>query len=170
VIRLAGSDGTHRRAAVIPPHESAVRRLAADLVGSEYLALRSLAEARACDDGVVVLEGDHGGQIYAVFPAGLIDCSEERLWELVGELDALARPSAVPDAVGVYFERHALGAVIAGGGGGGVVLPGGWVHDELVQAGAEQPIHAVASGRRHRLGPIALCSDAVRGGAVSQPA
>ena len=148
--------GTHRRAAVIPLHESAVRRLAADVAGNDYRALRSLAEARACDDGVVVLEGDHGGQIYAVFPAALVACSAERLDELAHDLDAVARPSAAPDAVAVYYERHALGEAIAGGGGGGVVLSGGWVHDGLVQAGIEHQVHAVVSGRCERLVPASL--------------
>ncbi len=140
---------------MIKPHESAVRRLAADGAGSDYQALQTLAEARAYDDGVVVLEGDHGGQIYAVFPAMVVACSEAQLLDLAQELDACARPSAAPDAVAVYYERHALGAAIGGGGGGGVVLPGGWVHDELVQAGFEEHIQAVVSGRRDHLEPRA---------------
>jgi hypothetical protein len=130
-----------------------VRRLAADLAGTDYRALRSLAEARAVDDGVVVLEGDLGGQIYAVFPASVVGCSEERLVELVHDLDARARSVPDRDATDVYFERHRIGATIAGGAGGGVVLPGGWVHDELVRAGIEREIMAVVAGRRARLGP-----------------
>lgn len=150
----------HPWAAVISPHESAVRRLAADAAGADYRALRSLDEARAVDDGVAVLEGDFGGRIYAVFPAAIVGCSEEGLVELARDLDAHARfatggqtggPAGTGD-VAVYFERHCIGAAIAGGAGGGVVLPGGWVHDEFVRAGVEQPILAVVAGHRDRLG------------------
>jgi hypothetical protein len=143
--------GSSRGPEVIPPHESAVRRLAADAAGADYRALRTLAEARGVDDGVVVLEGDLGGQIYGVFPAALVACSEERLATLVRDLDLWARPAARADGAAVYFERHMLGEVIAGGAGGGVVLPGGWVHDELVQAGVEHEVFAVVAGRRPRL-------------------
>jgi hypothetical protein len=132
---------------VIPPHESAVRRLAADAGGGAYRALRSLAEAQAVDDGVVVLEGDLGGQVYAVFPARVVRCSETRLLALAGELDRRLRPGAGSDDADVYFERHPAGGAIAGGGGGGVVLPGGWVNDELVQAGLEPFVVAVVTGR-----------------------
>jgi len=139
--------------AVVPAHESAVRRLAADAAGRPYRALRTLVEAQAADDGVVVLEGDLGGQIYAVFPSSVVRCSEQVLRELVRDLDAHARPFPDGDATDVYFERHRLGEAIAGGAGGGVVLPGGWVQDELVQAGIEAAIVDVVMGRRARLGP-----------------
>jgi hypothetical protein len=139
-------------AAVIPPYESAVRRLAADATGSDYRALRSLAEARAVDDGVVVLEGDLGGQIYAVLPASVVSCSEAQLVDLAHDLDACARPFAGGEAADIYFERHRIGEPIAGGSGGGVVLPGGWVHDEFVQAGIEREIFDVVRGTRARLG------------------
>ena len=148
---MTAGPGSPRGPEVIPTHESAVRRLAADAAGADYRALRTLSEARAVEDGVVVLEGDLGGQIYAVFPASLVACSEERLDTLVRDLDAWARPGAGADDAAVYFERHRLGQVVAGGAGGGVVLPGGWVHDELVQAGVERQVFAVVAGRRPRL-------------------
>jgi hypothetical protein len=139
--------------AVVPPHESAVRRLAADATGRPYHALRTLAEARAVDDGVVVLEGDLGGQVYAVFPASAVRCSEEQLRRLARDLDRRLRPSSDGSGTDVYFERHRFGERIAGGAGGGVVLPGGWAHDELVQAGLEAAIAEVITGRRDALGP-----------------
>ena len=149
-------------AAVIPPHESAVRRLAAEAAGAEYRALRSLDEARAAGDGVVVLEGDLGGRIDAVFPAAIVRCSAERLVALARDLDAHARSApaaggrddgtAGTGEVAVYFERHRIGAAIAGGAGGGVVLPGGWLHDRFVRAGIEPTVLAVVAGRRDRLG------------------
>jgi hypothetical protein len=153
----------HPWAAVIPPHESAVRRLAAEAAGADYRALRSLDEARAVDDGVAVLEGDLGGRIYAVFPAAIIRCSEEQMIALARDLDAHARctagaagqdhEAAGSGEVAVYYERHRIGAAIAGGAGGGVVLPGGWVHDQFVRAGIEATVLAVVAGHRDRLGP-----------------
>jgi hypothetical protein len=152
----------HPWAAVIPPHESAVRRLAAEAAGADYRALRSLDEARAAGDGVAVLEGDLGGRIYAVFPSAIVRCSEEGLLELAYDLDAHARSAAAAAGrgdgaagageVAVYFERHRVGAAIAGGSGGGVVLPGGWVHDQFVRAGIESTVLAVVAGHRDRLG------------------
>jgi hypothetical protein len=137
---------------VVPDHESAVRRLAADAAGTPYRALTSLADAQAFEDGAVILEGDLGGQVYAVFPAREVRCSEDALRLLLADLDARARAHPVPGDADVYFERHPLGAAIAGGGGGGVVLPGGWVNDEFVQAGLDGDILDVVSGRRRRLG------------------
>jgi hypothetical protein len=159
-VTAAPRTSPHPWAAVISPHESAVRRLAADTSGADYRALRSLDEARAVDDGVAVLEGDFGRRIYAVFPAAIVGCSEEALVELARELDAHVRSAAGSGPNGhagtgefaLYFERHRVGAAIAGGAGGGVVLPGGWVHDVFVRAGIEQPILAVVAGHRDRLG------------------
>jgi hypothetical protein len=138
---------------LVPPYESAVRRLAADAAGVPYRALRSLSDAQSFEDGVVVFEGDLGGQVYAVFPAHEVRCSEDALRELLADLDARARSSPVPGDADLYFERHPMGSAIAGGAGGGVVLPGGWVNDEFVQAGLDRDILDVVSGRRPRLAP-----------------
>ncbi len=142
--------------AVIPAHESAVRRLAADRRGVPYRALTSLAAAQAVTDGVVVVEGDLGGRIYAVFPAAVVRCSEAGLRALALDLDARLCPAPGGDGADVYFERHRIGDPIAGGDGGGVVLPGGWVHDELVQADLERAVLDVVTGRRSRLPPPGL--------------
>lgn len=138
---------------MVPAYESAVRRLAADAGGPPYRALRTLAEARKVDDGAVVIEGDLGGQVYAVVPARLVRCTEATLRRLAADLDALVRPSSGGDAADVYFERHRTGDRVIGGAGGGVVLPGGWVHDELVQAGLEAAILDVVGGGRPHLAP-----------------
>lgn len=138
-------------ATVIPAHESAVRRLAADRRGLPYRALTTLAAAQAVVDGVVVVEGDLGGRIYAVFPAAVVRCSEAALRGLARDLDGRLRSAPGGDGADVYFERHRIGDLIAGGDGGGVVLPGGWVHDELVQAGLERAVLDVVAGRRPHL-------------------
>jgi hypothetical protein len=150
---VAAGTGTEAGVAVVPAHESAVRRLRADATGTPYCALASLVEAQDYEDGVVVLEGDLGGQVYAVVPAHEVRCSEAALRGLLADLDARARPGPAVGDADLYFERHAAGARIAGGAGGGVVLPGGWVNDEFVQAGLDRAVLDVVRGRRRHLGP-----------------
>jgi hypothetical protein len=132
----------------VPPYESPVRRLAADAAGRPYRALRTLEEARAADDGVVVIDGDLGGQVLAVAPARLVRCDTATLHQLAQDLDAHLRPSDGGDGADVWFERHHPGDPIASGGGGddGVALTRVWVHDELVQAGLAPAVRAVLSG------------------------
>ena len=115
----------------LPDHESGLRRLIADSTGGEYRAVRSLDEARAQPDGFVVLEGDDGGQIYAVFPAGAVERSAEALEQLLHDLDEIAWPGNAPNSARVFYERHRAGSPIPGGMGGGNAAPGGWIHDEF---------------------------------------
>jgi hypothetical protein len=136
----------------LPDHESGLRGMMAEADGYEYHAFRSLAEAQEHADGVVILEGDDGGQIFVVYPASEVRCSSESLHQLLAELDAIAWPgNSWPPRV--FFERHELGSVIPGGMGGGVVLNGGWVHPEFVERQLESQIRAVIDGRRSTIEP-----------------
>jgi hypothetical protein len=111
--------------------------------------LDSLAAARESEDGVVILEGDYGGQIYLVAPAAAGECSEGALLRLLRDLDEIAWPGSEPDASCVRFERLAAGATVPGGMGGGKVEAGIWVHPEL---GEHAPrIRAVLAGGRDDL-------------------
>jgi len=136
---------------MLPEHESGVRRLVAEGSGVPYRALRSLAEAQASPDGVVVLEGDDGGQVYVVCPAALVRCSEAALEQLLRDLDGRAWPHNPPDMARVFFERHAVGEPIWGGMGGGQATGDLWVHPEFASAGLEPAIRAVLGGQRPRL-------------------
>jgi hypothetical protein len=131
----------------LPDHESGVRRMAADAAGRPYQALRSLVEAQAAVDGVVVLEGDYGGQIYVVVPAREVRCSEEALTQLLADIDE--GEWADEGGARVYYERHALGASISGGMGGGTVAAPIWVHPKLNVAPIS--ILEVLHGERSRL-------------------
>jgi hypothetical protein len=126
-----------------------MRRLAADADGADYHAFGSLDDARAEEHGVVVLEGDDGGQIYATCPARHVACSEPELRQLLDDLDRLVWRD--PDAARVVFERVPPGSAVAGGMGGGVVRAGVWVHEELVRLGLEPEIRDVIEGRRARV-------------------
>lgn len=57
-----------------------------------FVPLPSLADARDVPDGVVILEGDYGGQIYVVAPAARVACSEGALQLLLRDLDDIAWP------------------------------------------------------------------------------
>lgn len=74
---------------VLPDHESGLRRMMADASSEPYVAFRTLVEAQAHPEGVVILEGDYGGQIYVVARAASVGCSEEALARLLAELDGL---------------------------------------------------------------------------------
>jgi hypothetical protein len=88
-----------------------------------------LAEAQADPRGIVVFEGDFGGQIYAVARASFVRCAPERLQALLAEIDAVHWSE--PDAARVYFESSQPGSGIAGGMGGGIVPAELWVHPKL---------------------------------------
>jgi hypothetical protein len=113
--------------------------------------LRSLAEAQATSDGVVVFEGDYGGQIYLTCPASMVRCDESSLQTLLTDIDTLAFRD--PPSARIYYERHAVSTGIWGGMGGGIVTGSLWVHPRLE---AEHPkivagVSEVLAARRARL-------------------
>jgi hypothetical protein len=130
-----------------PDHESSLRRMMADATGQPYAALRSLTEAKQVVDGVVILEGDDGGQIYAVVAAADVQCSEETLQGLLRDLDAQEWND--PSMAHVIYERRTVGDTVAGGMGGGTVRAGVWVHARLRHL--EGSIAAVLHGERERI-------------------
>lgn len=109
--------------------ESDVRSLMADSAGVQHVSHRTLREAQADSAGVVIFEGDYGGQIYLVAAASYVRCDEDQLRKLLAELDGLAWDD--PDGAGVYFESRPAGAGMAGGMGGGLVAPELWLHPKL---------------------------------------
>src|SRR3954471_12629619 len=131
----------------LPDHESGVRRMKSDASGTAYVAFESLELARRDPDGVVVLEGDYGGQIYVVARVADIRCTEKALADLLSDLDDHAWRD--PAGARVLFERHGVGEGIAGGMGGGVVSDPVWVHPKLNQW--RVPIEDVLNNRRKRI-------------------
>ena len=127
----------------LPDHESAVRRMMADAEGAPYRALRSLAEAKSAPDGVVVLEGDYGGQIYVVARACHVECHEQVLQNLLAEIDSTEWND--PDGARVYFEVQRIGEGIPGGMGGARVTDSIWVHPRI--SSLETAIASVLCGK-----------------------
>jgi hypothetical protein len=143
--RIAPNEPVVKRLAA---HESGVRRMAADGRGEQYRAFGSLTEAQADNDGIVVLEGDYGGQIYVVFVASEVRCTEASLARLLSDLDAIAWPCNNTDGASVFYEQLSVGSGVSGGMGGGVVVAGGWVHPRLREQNLDQQIREVIAGQR----------------------
>jgi len=124
--------------------------MVADAAGHDYRALRTLAEAQADPAGVVVFEGDDGGQIYLVCPAAAVCCSEDGLRALLQDVDRLEWNDA--GSARVYFESLPVGSPVPGGMGGGRVVNGLWVHPRIQQhAGG---IQEVLDGTRARISRV----------------
>ena len=51
----------------------------------------------------------------------------------------------------VFYERHPVGAGIAGGMGGAVVTKDIWIHDEFIKLRLDAVIREVISGRRQSI-------------------
>ncbi|MBI3549770.1 MAG: hypothetical protein HY078_12085 [Elusimicrobia bacterium] len=131
----------------LPDHESGLRRLMSDAGGKPYEAVETLEQAKAHPDGIVVFEGDGGGQIYAVAQVGCVNCSGSALQALLIDIDAHGWND--PTSARISFERGAVGETVSGGMGGGLVAKGIWVHPELESLKAA--ITEVVIGKRQRL-------------------
>ena len=135
----------------IPEHESPVRRMMADAYGTPFYPLRTLEEAREHDDGVAILQGDWGGQIYAVIPAAMIRCSAEKLHQLLLDVDSEAWSCNENEGASIYYERKPSGSGVAGGMGGGASTGDLWVHPEF--AAIVDQVRAVIDGQRDSISP-----------------
>jgi hypothetical protein len=109
--------------------ESGLRRLVAEAAGETYTSYKSLAEAKTDPDGVVILEGDYGGQIYVVVQARSVKCKDSLLFDLLQYLDRMEWDD--PDGASIYYESRPLNSGVAGGMGGGAVMDKIWIHPRL---------------------------------------
>lgn len=121
----------------------------AEAEGAAYVSFKSLADAKSHKDGVAILEGDDGGQIYVVCPASRVKCSEETLRQLLSDLDAKMWDS--PDMAHIYYERRQLGEGVAGGMGGAIAGTEIWIHQEFHKLGLGAAIREVIEGYRSKL-------------------
>jgi hypothetical protein len=136
-------------------HESGIRRMVSDAQDVPYYPLRSLDEAKSFSDGVVILEGDDGGQIYVVCPASLVRCSVETLTELLHGLDSISWPGNDSDSARVFYERLPINAPVFGGMGGAIVCNDVWVHQMFCEMNLDSAIREVLAGERARISDAA---------------
>jgi hypothetical protein len=135
----------------LPEHESPVRRLISDAKRLAFRPLHSLEEAKAFDDGTVILEGDYGGQIYLTCPAHLVRCSPAVLRQLLLDIDAKCWACNEGEGAGIYFERKPQGSGVWGGMGGGAITEGLWLHKEVEGFSIRPQVEAVLAGQQDRL-------------------
>ena len=129
--------------------ESPLRRMMAETGAVDYHPLSSLAAAQADPQGIVVLEGDDGGQVYLVCPARDIACSEEKLQQLLVDLDEIEWPgNDDPSMRRVYYESRGVGEGVPVGTGGGQVTKGLWLHPRLARQSLVNLIRDVLLGKR----------------------
>jgi hypothetical protein len=132
-------------------HEDGLRRLMAEAQDEPYVALTTLNQAKEDAEGVVILQGDDGGQIYVVCPASKVACTEADLDVLLHDLDGIEWPGNDPDSARVFYERRPIGEGIGGGMGGGSVAETVWVHPRLLEKGLAPEVGQVLSGTKRRV-------------------
>ena len=125
-----------------------VRSMMADGAGKPYLSFSSLAEAVA-KGGVVILEGDEGGQIYLTCPAALVKCGEDGLHRVLMYLDERAWDDR--SSAHIYYEKLDEGGGVAGGMGGGLVTEDVWIHPNLMNKGLMPAVRAFIRGESEDL-------------------
>jgi len=111
--------------------------------------LSNLSDAQSDSDGVVIFEGDMGGQIYLTAHASLVRCSEQVLRDLLVAIDEGPFGFNDADSTSMSFascEYNPDGPVhMVGGMGGGIINGGIWIHEDL--APIADAITAVLEGR-----------------------
>jgi hypothetical protein len=135
-------------------HEGPPRQLFAEVNGRRYEVVASLADARMTPGTVVILDGDHGGQIYVSAPIDQVGCDEATLARLLSDLDSFAWESNGGDGAGIWFERRPVRSGVPGGMGGAHVEQGIWVHEEFEDLGVAESIRAVVRGERDRMAEL----------------
>ena len=117
----------------LPGWERPLAAFQSETSGAAYQPLSTLAEAKKHTDGIVILQGDDGGQIYVVARAIDVKCSTEALERLLVDLDEIAWPGNDPNSRCIYYERRALGSAIVGGMGGGSFSETPWIHKSFAK-------------------------------------
>jgi hypothetical protein len=132
-----------------PAEERPLASFLAEASGNSYQPLSTLVEAKKYNDGILILQGDDGGQIYVVARAADVKCSVETLKQLLIDLDEIAWPGNDANSRRIYYERRPIGSGIAGGMGGGFVSATPWIHEKLAKLVLS--ILAVLRGERTRI-------------------
>jgi hypothetical protein len=135
----------------IPDHERPIGRIMAEAHHEEFRPIKTLDEAKQFDDGVVILEGDDGGQVYLTCPARMVHCSQEQLQQLLLDIDAKCWQCNENEGARIYFERKLIGSGVWGGMGGGVITGGLWLHFQIEEFGIRPQIEIILAGKPARI-------------------
>ncbi|MEK3917718.1 hypothetical protein [Paenibacillus sp. FSL H7-0331] len=131
----------------IPQYHSPLRHLMNEAYELEHKFIKTLEEAKEVQNSYLVMEGDHGGQIYIVCPVHIIRADKDTLIRLLKDIDKVEWDES--DSTGMYFERFNQGDIVSGGMGGGLATEKLWVHDSLIRIGNE--ISKVIYGKKKRI-------------------
>lgn len=109
----------------------------------------TFAQAKDAEDGVVILEADWGGRLLVVARAAVVACDEAALAQLLLDLDKWCLPEDELKGIQLIFGTAPLGGYVGRlpTPDEGHVIEDVWVHPELVQAGLEQAVREVISGK-----------------------
>jgi hypothetical protein len=124
----------------------------AEARGDEYVGFASLEAARSHSDATAILEGDDGGTIYLTVPVRHVRCDEQRLHQLLLDIDARYWRDAT--MAHLAYETRRVGDTVAGGMGGGHVADGVWLHPKIEELDIRAAVEAILRGERARLTPV----------------
>jgi hypothetical protein len=133
----------------LPKYNGSLRSMMAEGHGSEYIAFKSLEEARSRSNSVVIMQGDDGGTIYLTIPVRNVSCGQATLNQLLADIDAMCW--ADPSMARVFYEIVPSAGAVAGGMGGGRIVDGLWLHLEVEKLGVRQDVEDVLRGERARM-------------------
>ena len=97
----------------------------------EMTNFKSFNEAKQVSNGMAVLVGDFGGQIYLTCPMKHIKCDEKTLEKLLREIDSFEWDCNEGDGICVTYMRGNPKDYVSGGMGGGLVEDGLWIHPDI---------------------------------------
>jgi hypothetical protein len=118
-----------------------------ELVSEPRPLYTSLAEAKQDPNGVVILEGDYGGEIFLICPASLVKCTEEILEVLAADLNNWAWPTLEGGGAFVDYDSQPVGTWIGGGTPDARVTDALWLNSQCEEAGLRPAIQAIIDGR-----------------------
>ncbi|HUF54699.1 MAG TPA: hypothetical protein VMR52_13175 [Dehalococcoidia bacterium] len=113
----------------------------------------SFEEAKAYDDGLIVLVGGFLGQTYVIAPSRDVFCSGEDLQDLLAALDAIAWPVNRGEGAEIQYQRAAPGSVL-GWEGPELVPDSVWIDEEFESLGLSEAIRGVLAGDLTAIEPL----------------
>ena len=141
----------------IPSHESPVRHVMSEThPDMDFQPLKGFEAAKKDPEAVAVFEADYGGQILMTIRMAYVKCPEDRLDQLLADLDALAWECNDGQGTGLFYERIPVGGGVGGGMGGGCVVDGVWAHPDFERDGVDMAklgpaVGDILEGRADRL-------------------
>ncbi|MCX6782279.1 MAG: hypothetical protein NTW66_04150 [Candidatus Magasanikbacteria bacterium] len=95
--------------------------------------LKNFDSAKKALNGVVVFEGDWGGQVYLSCPMKYVKCSENVLKKLLRDIDASEWDCNKGIGTNLTYYKAKPGDGICGGMFGGVVEDELWIHPDIAE-------------------------------------